>query len=223
MLNREQQEELVAAYRGAKDKGKQIRILSECYLIPENYVRKILTDAGALVEGEPEKKRPGRPKGFSPKKAAAEAEPKDEKPEEPQPLPEPNPAPEKKDDGPKEEKTARLGEAVEKTKDALLESFGARTDPTVLLPAGPALRREEFDRILEDALIRTKKEKEEAKQARAAAVSWTVPEIKARAFDVVMRLLEANADEDGVIASRPVAYAALALGHLVAALEGDEA
>lgn len=212
MLNREQQEELVAAYRGAKDKGKQIRILSECYLIPENSVRKILTDAGALVEGEPEKKRPGRPKGFSPKKAAAEAEPKDEKPEEPGPDPEPNPAPEKKDDGPKEEKPAVTRA---ETVDEKLELLAEKTHKHLA-------RREEFDRILEDALIRTKKEKEEAKQARAAAVSWTVPEIKALAFDVVMRLLQANADEDGVIASRPVAYAALALGHLVAALEADE-
>lgn len=211
MLNREQQEELVAAYRGAKHKDRQIQILSECYLIPENYVRKILTDAGALVEGESEKKKPGRPKGFSPKKAAAEAEPKDEKPAEPGPLPEPNVGPAPREE-PKEEKPARLGEAVERTKEKLMESFGAQT----------ALRREEFDRILEAALIRTKKEKEEAKQAREAAVSWTVPEIKARAFDVVMQLLRANADEDGVIASRPVAYAALALGHLVEALEGDE-
>lgn len=222
MLNREQQEELVAAYRGAKHKDRQIKILSECYLIPENYVRKILQDAGALVEGEPEKKRPGRPKGFSPKKAAAEDGPKDEKPEEPQPLPEPNVGPEKREEAPKEEKPARLGEAVERTKDALLESFGARTDLPEPPPADPELRRAEFDRMLEDALIRTKKEKEEAKQARAEAVSWTVPEIKALAFDVVMRLLQANADEDGVIASRPVAYAALALGHLVAALEADE-
>lgn len=221
MLNREQQEELVAAYRGAKHKDRQIKILSECYLIPENYVRKILADAGALAEGEPEKKRPGRPKGFSPKKAAAEA--KDGKPEEPGPDPEPNPAPEKKDDGPKEEKTARLGEAVEKTKDALLESFGARTDLPEPPPVGTALRREEFDRILEDALIRTKKEKEEAKQAREAAVSWTVPEIKARAFDVVMQLLRANADEDGmVVAARTVTHAALGLGLLIEALEADE-
>lgn len=203
MLNHDQQEELVAAYRGAKHKDRQIKILSECYLVPENYVRKILTDAGVIVEGEPEKKKPGRPKGFSPKKAAAEAEPKDEKPEEPGPDPEPNPAPEKKDDGPKEEKTAEI-----------LPEFP---------PTSSVLRRQEFDRILEDALIRTKKETEEAKQARAAAVSWTVPEIKARAFDVVMQLLRANADEDGVVvAARTVTHAALGLGLLIEALEGDE-
>ena len=49
-----------------------------------------------------------------------------------------------------------------------------------------------------------------------------MPEIKARAFDVVMHLLRSNADEDGVVAARPVTHAALGLGLLIEALEDDE-
>lgn len=222
MLNNEQKQELVAAYRGAKDKQKQIRILSECYLIAENYVRRILDEAGVLVPEDAERKKPGRPKGSpgrkpGPKPAAAK---KDEKPETPQPPePDPNPVPAPQPE-PKEQKAEEkttgqrvpLGEAVRKTQDAPAESFGETA----------ALKRSEFDAMLEEALALTRKEKEEAQARRRPAAGWTVPEIKAEAFDVIIRMLRGNADEDGVIAARPVTNAVIGLGMLIEALEEAE-
>lgn len=61
--------EILSSYRQAKEKGKQIKILSELNAVPVRQIEEVLTKAGYLKDGKPRK-------GPLPRKAETEKAPK---------------------------------------------------------------------------------------------------------------------------------------------------
>ena len=212
MLTHDEQQELVAMWRGAKDHSeKQIGILANVFAVPKPTVEAILREAG---EGpEQPKKKPGRKPGFSPKRGVlpeSNAEPVMKPAAKAEPVkkdPKPGPAPEPDDPNP----IPATKPEPEKDKKPFVE------------PCVAHIAREEFDALLENALDLTRKEADR-REAKAAAmrVAWTVPEIKAVAFDVLTdaaaRSLESEAEHGDTI----MLTAAVALGDLIDRLGGGD-